>query len=200
MARCKMRASSVANFMRCRSASSARYISLNCALDCAGMLRAEKSSGTNRQRCFRTNSESVSAELRFRAKRKCIAATDSQKAKFANWAGGGLLAVQPGFNSGLVLMVPPDCSDQHVDVEQVNHGGNCSNALNTSSRETGRLMESKECFPLRRMTRTCVFGFGRSIRTKRRRPSPSGRTLTTSPVLMRASFRAFAGITICPRP
>ena len=57
MARWEMRASSVASFIRCLSASSARYKSVNCLLDCASILWDEKSSGTNRQRCFRTNSE-----------------------------------------------------------------------------------------------------------------------------------------------
>lgn len=146
--------------------------------------------------------KSVSASLRFRPKWKCVAAADSQKAQFANRAGCRLFAAQPGFDPGLVFMVPPNCGNQHVDIKQVSHGGNCSSALKTSSREIGRPMESNECFPFRRMIRTLFrgFGFGRSIRTKTSRPSPSGRTLTTSPVSMRASFRALAGITICPRP
>ena len=146
--------------------------------------------------------KSVSASLRFGSKWKCVAAADSQKAQFANRASCRLFAAQPRFDLRLVLMVPPDCGNQHVDIKQVGHGGNCSSALKTSSREIGRPMESNECFPFRRMIRTLFrgFGFGRSIRTKTSRPSPSGRTLTTSPVSMRASFRALAGITICPRP
>jgi len=56
VARWKMRVSSVASFIRCLSASSARYRSVNCLLDSAAILRGEKSSGINRQRCFRTNS------------------------------------------------------------------------------------------------------------------------------------------------
>jgi hypothetical protein len=57
MARCKMRVSRVASFIRCFSANSARYKSVNCLLDCAAIPFGEKSSGINRQRCFRTNSE-----------------------------------------------------------------------------------------------------------------------------------------------
>ena len=146
--------------------------------------------------------KSVSAGFRFGPKWKCVPAADSQEAQFANGASCGLFAPQPRFNPALVLMVPPDCGDQHIDIKQVNHGGNCSSALKISSREIGRPMESNECFPFRRMIRTLFrgLGFGRSIRTKTRRPSPSGRTLTTSPVSMRASFLALAGITICPRP
>src|SRR5262249_18127698 len=146
--------------------------------------------------------KSISADLRICAKRKCVAGADSQKAKFADWTGCCLFTAQPRFYSGLVLMVAPDCGNQHVNVQQVSHGGNCSSALKISWREIGRPIESSECFPLRRMMRVLFrgFGFGRSKRTKTRRPSPSGRTLTTSPVLMRASFRALAGITICPRP
>jgi hypothetical protein len=144
----------------------------------------------------------VSANLWFGSKRECLATADSQKAKFANRTSRRLFLAQPALHSGLVLMVPPDCSKQHVNIKQVRHGGNCSSALKISSREIGRPMESSECFPFRRMTRTLFggFGFSRSIRTNSRRPSPSGKTLTTSPVSMRASFRAFAGITICPRP
>jgi len=56
VARWKMRVSSVASFIRCLSASSARYRSVNCLLDSAAILCGEKSSGINRQRCFRTNS------------------------------------------------------------------------------------------------------------------------------------------------
>ena len=56
VARWKMRASSVASFIRCLSANSARYRSVNCLLDSAAILCGEKSSGINRQRCFRTNS------------------------------------------------------------------------------------------------------------------------------------------------
>jgi hypothetical protein len=143
-----------------------------------------------------------SARLRFGPKWKRVAAADSQKAQFADRTSCRLFAAQPGLNPQLVLMIPPDRGNQHVDVEQVNHGGNCSSALKISSREMGRPIESNECFPLRRTIRTLLrgFGFGRSIRTNRRRPSPSGRTLTTSPVSMRASFRALAGMTICPRP
>ena len=146
--------------------------------------------------------ESISAKLWFGPKRECLATADSQKAKFANRASGRLFPAQPAFNSRLVLMVPPDCGNEHVDIKEIGHGGNCSSALKISSREIGRPMESSECFPFRRMIRTLFrgFRFGRSIRTNTRRPSPSGRTLTTSPVSMRASFRAFAGITICPRP
>ena len=146
--------------------------------------------------------KSVSAGLGFSPKWKRVAAADSQEAQFANRASGRLFAAQPGLNPGLVLMVPPDCGNQYVDIKQVNHGGNCSSALKISSRETDRPMESNECFPFRRMIRTLFrgFGFGRSIRTKTRRPSPSGKTLTTSPASMRASFLALAGITICPRP
>lgn len=57
IARWKMRVSSVASFIRCLSANSARYKSVNCLLDSAAILCGEKSSGINRQRCFRTNSE-----------------------------------------------------------------------------------------------------------------------------------------------
>ena len=56
VARWKMRVSSVASFIRCLSANSARYRSVNCLLDSAVILCGEKSSGINRQRCFRTNS------------------------------------------------------------------------------------------------------------------------------------------------
>ena len=56
-ARWEMRVSSVANFIRCFCANSARYKSVNCLLDCAVIFCGEKSSGINRQRCFRTNSE-----------------------------------------------------------------------------------------------------------------------------------------------
>jgi hypothetical protein len=56
VARWKMRVSSVASFIRCLSANSARYRSVNCMLDSAAILCGEKSSGINRQRCFRTNS------------------------------------------------------------------------------------------------------------------------------------------------
>jgi hypothetical protein len=57
-------------------------------------------------------------------------------------------------------MVPLDCGSQHVAIKQVNHGGNCSSPLKISSRETGRPMESGECFPFRRMIRTLFRGFG----------------------------------------
>jgi hypothetical protein len=142
------------------------------------------------------------ARLRVSAKRKRVAATDPQEAELADRASGRLVPAQPCLDPGLVFVVRPDCGDQHVDVEQVNHGGNCSSALKISSREILRRMESNGCLPLRRMIRTLFrgFGFGRSIRTRTRRPSPSGRTLTTSPVSIRAFFRAAAGITICPRP
>ncbi len=56
VARWKMRVSSVASFIRCLSANSARYRSVNCLLDSAAILCGEKSSGINRQRCFRTKS------------------------------------------------------------------------------------------------------------------------------------------------
>jgi hypothetical protein len=146
--------------------------------------------------------KSRSARLRFSPKWKRVAAANSQKAQFADRASCGLPAPQPCFYHGLVFVIGPDCRNQHVDVKQVRHGGNCSSALKISSREIFRRMESRECLPLRRMTRTLFlgFGFGRSIRTRTRRPSPSGSTLTTSPVSIRASIRARAGITICPRP
>jgi len=146
--------------------------------------------------------KSISAELRFSPKGKCFATADSQKAEFANRARRCLLATQPCLDNALVLVFTPDCGNQHVDIKQVGHGGNCSRALKISSREIGRPTESSECLPFRGMSRTLFrsFGFGRSIRTNSRRPSPSGNTLTTSSVSMRASFRALGGITICPRP
>src|SRR6266404_8691347 len=52
-----MRVSSVANFIRCFSANSARYKSVNCLLDRAATVRGEKSSGINRQLYFLTNSD-----------------------------------------------------------------------------------------------------------------------------------------------
>ena len=82
--------------------------------------------------------KSVSAELRFGPKWKRVAAADSQKNKLTNWASRRLLAVQPSLNRALVLMVAPDCGNQHVDIKQVNHGGNCSSALKIASREIGR--------------------------------------------------------------
>src|SRR5260370_1556977 len=50
VARWKMRVSSVASFIRCLSANSARYRSVNCLLDSAALLCGEKSSGINRPR------------------------------------------------------------------------------------------------------------------------------------------------------
>jgi len=198
-----MRVSRVASFIRCFSANSARYKSVNCLLDCAAILWGEKSSGINRQRCFRTNSERAFRQVSASARNGNVSPLLIRK-KPSSLIGqvAVCFAAQPGFDLGLVFMVLPDCGNQHVDIKQVGHGGNCSSALKTSSREIGRPMESNECFPFRRMIRTLFrgFGFGRSIRTKTRRPSPSGRTLTTSPVSMQASFRALAGITICPRP
>ena len=146
--------------------------------------------------------QSCSAGLRVGSKWKRVTAADSQEAELTDWASRRLLAPQPCLNPLLIFVVLPDCGNQHVDIEQVNHGGNCSSALKTSSREIFRRMESSECFPLRRMIRTLFLGFGfdRSIRTRTRRPSPSGNTLTTSPLSILASFRARAGITICPRP
>jgi hypothetical protein len=146
--------------------------------------------------------KSVPAGLRIGTERKCVAGADAQEAKFTNRARCRLLAAQPGLNPRLVLMLSPNCGNQHVDIKQVGHGGKCSRALRISSREIGRPVERSECFPFRRIIRTLFrgFGFGRSIRTNTRRPSPSGRTLTMSPVSMRAAFRALAGITICPRP
>jgi hypothetical protein len=146
--------------------------------------------------------QSRSAGFRFGPKWKRVAAANSQEPEFTDRASGRLLAPQPCLNCALVFVVLPDCGNQHVDIEEVNHGGNCSSALKISSREIFRRMESSECLPLRRMIRTLFlgFGFGRSIRTSTRRPSPSGNTLTTSPLSIPASFRARAGITICPRP
>jgi hypothetical protein len=188
--------SSVASFMRFCSANSARYRSVNSLLDCAAIRCGEKSSGINRQRCFRRNSERAFLQICGSARNGNVSPLLIRK------ASGRLFPAQPAFNSRLVLMVPPDCGKQHVNIKEIGHGGNCSSALKISSREIGRPMESSECFPFRRMIRTLFrgFRFGRSIRTNTRRPSPSGRTFTTSPVSMRASFRAFAGITICPRP
>ena len=146
--------------------------------------------------------QSRSAGSGFGSKWKRVAAANSQEPEFTDRASGRLLAPQPCLNRGLVFVVLPDCGNQHVDIEQVSHGGNCSSAFKTSSREIFRRMESSECLPLRRIIRTLFlgFGFGRSIRTSTRRPSPSGNTLTTSPLSIPASFRAWAGITICPRP
>src|SRR4029077_17886527 len=146
--------------------------------------------------------QSRSAGFGFGPKWKRVAAANSQEPEFTDRASGRLLYLQPCLNRALVLVVLPDCGNQHVDIEEVNHGGNCSSALKISSREIFRRMESSECLPLRRMIRTLFpgFGFGRSIRTSTRRPSPSGSTLTTSPLSIPDSFRARAGITICPRP
>ena len=146
--------------------------------------------------------QSRSAGFGFGPKWKCVAAANSQEPEFTDRASGRLLTPQPCLNRALVFVVLPDRGDQHVDIEEVNHGGNCSSALKISSREILRRIERSGCFPLRRMIRTLFlgFGFGRSIRTSTRRPSPSGNTLTTSPLSIPASFRARAGITICPRP
>lgn len=146
--------------------------------------------------------ERASTNARFGPKRKRVAGTDPQKPQLTKRARGRWFSAQPSFKRRVVLMVQPDCGKEHVHVEQVNHGGNCSSALKISSRDTLRPIESKECFPLRRTIRTLFrgFGFGRSILIRTKRPSPSGKTFTMSPLSMCASFRAFAGITICPRP
>lgn len=144
----------------------------------------------------------ASTNARVGPERKRVAGTDPQKPQLTKRACGRSFSAQPSVNHGVVMMVQPHCGKEHVHVEQVNHGGNCSSALEISSRDTLRSIESKECFPLRRMIRTLFrgFGFGRSILIRTRRPSPSGNTFTTSPLSMCASCRAFAGITICPRP
>jgi hypothetical protein len=61
--------------------------------------------------------KSMSANLRFGPKRECLATADSQKTKFANRASGRLFPAQPALNSRLVLMVPPDCGNQHGDIK-----------------------------------------------------------------------------------
>jgi len=55
--------------------------------------------------------KSIPAKLRLGPKRECLAAADSQKTKFANWASCRLFPAQPALNSRLVLMVLPDCGN-----------------------------------------------------------------------------------------
>ena len=136
-----MRVSKVASFIRCFSASSARYKSVNCLLDCAAILWGEKSSGINRQRCFRTNSERAFRQVSASARNGNVSPLLIRK-KPSSLIGqvAVCFAAQPGFDLGLVFMVLPDCGNQHVDIKQVGHGGNCSSAFKTSSREIGRPM------------------------------------------------------------
>ena len=116
--------------------------------------------GINRQRCFRRNSERAFLQICGSARNGNVSPLLIRK-KPSSLIGQVAVCFPRNQRStlALILMVPPDCGNQHVDIKEVGHGGNCSSALKISSREIGRPMESSERFPFRRMIRTLVPGF-----------------------------------------
>jgi hypothetical protein len=86
--------------------------------------------------------KSLLAELRFGAKRKCVAAAIRRNPSSLSGASRHLHAAQPTLHCAMVLMLAPNRDDQHVNMKQLSHGGNCSIALRISSREIVRPTES----------------------------------------------------------
>lgn len=83
--------------------------------------------------------KSLLTELRFGPKRKCVAAGNSQKPEFTKRtkSPSSCRATNAPLRDGL-----DDRDDQHVNMKQLSHGGNCSIALRISSREIVRPTES----------------------------------------------------------